>query len=149
MAAVILSFLGGLLDLIVSVGILALGVSLGFAARFFGFRVLLGVFFGIIVIAGAVLLYVRPARHAQWGYLIVVFSVFSLLTSSGGLLLGLIFGLIGGILGITWNPTIVQTATPLPGAQTWASQGLTKYCPNCGGMVPYDTRYCPNCGQPF
>jgi len=65
---------------------------------------ILGIVFGIIVIAVAIMLYVNPAQHELWGALIIVFSVMSIISCMGGMGIGLLLGVIGGILAIIWEP---------------------------------------------
>lgn len=70
---------------------------------------LLGVLFGIAVIAGALMLYHHPADHTKWGLVILIFSVVSIFGSAmGGFGVGLTLGLIGGILALTWKPLTTQ-----------------------------------------
>jgi hypothetical protein len=145
--------LGGLVCLRVSLGISSFGAYLGAALRLPVVTTFLvgvgtaGEVDALVMIAGAVLLYARPERHALGGYLVLVFSLLSLFVSLGGLLVGLILGIIGGTLGITWRPAVAQAGSAFPGAQAPATQGLAKTCPNCGGQAPYETRYCQNCGH--
>ena len=70
---------------------------------------LVGVLFGIAVVAGAILLYHNPTQHSTWGLVILVFSVLSIFGSAmGGFGVGLILGVIGGILALTWKPPSTQ-----------------------------------------
>ena len=66
------------------------GMIAGFAA--------VGLIFAIIVIIGAILIYM-PGREMIGGILVLVFSILSIFIG-GGFLIGLILGIIGGILGI-------------------------------------------------
>ncbi len=63
---------------------------------------------GIMVLLGAVMLYMRPYESQLWGAIIMAFSVVSILGGMGGFLVGLILGLVGGILALTWKPTPLQ-----------------------------------------
>lgn len=150
-AAIVLSLLGGALSLLVSLVIIAFGAFLKSSSGL-GFVVGVGAF-GLLVslgiIAGAVLLYLRPARHAHWGSVVITFSILSLFTSFGGLLVGMLLGLVGGGIGVAWKPSAVQTLDPSTGAVTIAQQGFAKACPGCGAQVAYETRYCPHCGHAF
>jgi hypothetical protein len=66
----------------------------------------LGIAFGVIVIASAVMLYKRPAQHQIWGLLILIFSAFSIFGGMAGFLVGLVLGIVGGALAIAWkSPT--------------------------------------------
>ncbi len=62
-----------------------------------------GVASGLMVIAGSVILYMRPAENQLCGAIILAFSVASILGSMGGLLVGLVLGVLGGTLALTWN----------------------------------------------
>lgn len=86
----------------------------GFGPYGFGFGLfgVLGLVFGAIVIIGAIMLNSKPAEHATWGLVIVVFSVLSVFGGAMGAFgIGLVLGLIGGILAITWKPTSVESKT--------------------------------------
>jgi hypothetical protein len=66
----------------------------------------LGIVFGVIVIASAVMLYKQPAQHQIWGLLILVFSALSIFGGMAGYLLGLVLGIVGGALAVAWkSPT--------------------------------------------
>jgi len=54
---------------------------------------ILGIVFGGIVLAGAILLYKKPIQTRQWGVIVLVFSALSFVGMGGFL--------IGGIIGIT------------------------------------------------
>jgi len=51
---------------------------------------ILGIIFGIIIIAVAVMLYTNPTQHELWGALIIVFSVISVISCMGGMGIGLL-----------------------------------------------------------
>ena len=63
-----------------------------------------GIAIGLLVIALAVMLYLKPLNHRSWGGLIITFSLISLWTGMGGLSLGFILGLVGGVLAILGKP---------------------------------------------
>jgi hypothetical protein len=63
---------------------------------------LIGLVSGTIVIIGAVMLNIRPAEHALWGTVILVFSTISFV-SMGGFFVGAILGIIGGAFAISWR----------------------------------------------
>jgi hypothetical protein len=65
---------------------------------------ILGIIFGIIIIAVAILLYTDPTHHELWGALIIVFSAISVISCMGGLGIGLLLGIVGGILAVLWKP---------------------------------------------
>jgi len=93
---------------------------------------------GIVVLTAATLLYTVPKYHVIWGTLVIVFSVFSIL-SLGGIIIGLVLGIIGGLMGITWKPTVPITPT----------QTIKRICPQCGRVLFEDTKFCPHCGRAF
>ena len=74
----------------------------GYEVWFYG-AAALGLIAGIAVLAGAIMIYARPARTSTWGLLVLVFSAVSLL-GMGGFFLGAILGIVGGVLAITWRP---------------------------------------------
>ena len=74
---------------------------------------LIGVVFGLIVIVGSVMMWIRPQQHLIWGVIVLLFSLFSIV-ALGGFILGLILGLIGGILGIVFKPAAPMAAPYAP-----------------------------------
>lgn len=78
----------------------SLGVPLSFLSGFS----LVGLVSGILVVAGAIMLNIRPAEHIEWGVVIVVFSIISFL-GTGGFLIGAVLGTIGGTLAVSWRPS--------------------------------------------
>ncbi len=63
----------------------------------------LGLVLGIVVLVGAVILYVRPTRSQGWGIAILVTSAVNLLFGMGGLLASLL-GIVGGAWALAWRP---------------------------------------------
>ncbi len=57
-----------------------------------------GTIFAIIVIVGAILIYM-PGKEIIGGILVIIFSLLSIVVG-GGFILGLILGIIGGALGL-------------------------------------------------
>jgi hypothetical protein len=57
-------------------------------------------FAGIIVLIGAVMLYVRPEQRRSWGAVILVVSALDFLSGMMGLLAGTL-GVIGGVLALS------------------------------------------------
>jgi hypothetical protein len=109
-AAFVLSLIGGIFILLGAIVVMALASVLG------SFMVLgggdpnivyiygaVGLIFAILVLVGAVMLWMKPQQHVAWGVVVLLFSLFSIITT-GGFFIGLILGLIGGILGIVWKP---------------------------------------------
>lgn len=70
---------------------------------FYAFSVI-GIISGILVTAGAIMLYNEPSRAYTWGTLILVFSLLSFL-GMGGFMLGALLGVVGGVLALTWKRT--------------------------------------------
>jgi len=75
-----------------------LGVFMGF----------LGIIFGVIVVAAAVMLYSAPRQHEMWGAIIIAFSVISIVSCMGGFGIGTLLGIIGGILATIWRPPRIE-----------------------------------------
>jgi len=62
-----------------------------------------GIIAGIVVLAGAVILYGHPSKAQGWGVVILIVSVLNLMVGMGGFLPG-VLGIIGGALAIAWRP---------------------------------------------
>jgi len=84
-------------------GGLALGVGAGAAAGIVLIYGAVGLVFAILVLVGAVMLWMKPKSHVAAGVIILLFSLFSII-STGGFFIGLILGIVGGILAIVWKP---------------------------------------------
>jgi len=97
--------LGAIFMMVLSsmIGGFALGVGAGAAAGIFLIYGAVGLIFAILVLVGAVMLWMKPQSHVAAGVIILLFSLFSII-SGGGFIIGLILGIVGGILGIVWNP---------------------------------------------
>ena len=63
----------------------------------------LGFVGGIVVVIGAVMLYVRPQERRGWGLAILIISVVDVLVGTGGLVAGTL-GVIGGALAMAGKP---------------------------------------------
>ncbi len=59
----------------------------------------LGVFAGIVVLVGAVMLYIKPEQRRSWGVVILVASALNIFLGMMGLLAGTL-GVIGGVLAL-------------------------------------------------
>jgi len=59
-----------------------------------------GLVAGIVVLIGAVALYVKPEHRQSWGLVILVISALDVFVGIGGLLAGAL-GVIGGVLAMT------------------------------------------------
>ena len=68
---------------------------------------ILGLFSGVVMVIGAVMLRTRPQEHMTWGILILVFSIVSF-AGMGGYFIGAMLGIIGGAFAISYRPKIVQ-----------------------------------------
>ena len=109
-AAFVLSLIGGIFILLGAIVVMALASVIGSLmligggdpnlAYLYGAA---GLIFAILVLVGAVMLWMKPQQHVMWGVVVLLFSLFSIITT-GGFFIGLILGLIGGILGIAWKP---------------------------------------------
>jgi len=109
-AAFVLSLIGGIFILLGAIAVMVLmsvigGLMLGVGPDpnillIYG---AVGLIFALIVLVGAVMLWMKPQQHVVWGVIVLLFSLFSII-STGGFFIGLILGLIGGILGIVWKP---------------------------------------------
>src|SRR3989454_12058676 len=109
-AAFVLSLIGGIFILLGAIVVMALASVIG------SFMVLgggdpnivyiygvVGLIFAILVLVGAVMLWMKPQSHVAAGVIILLFSLFSII-STGGFFIGLILGIVGGILAIVWKP---------------------------------------------
>jgi hypothetical protein len=59
-----------------------------------------GLILGIIVLLGALMLYAKPANKKEWGIMIIIFSIPSVVMG-GGFIIGFILGIIGGKLAFS------------------------------------------------
>lgn len=75
-----------------------------------GSLVLIGLVAGLMVTIGALLLNSRPAEHAKWGALILVFSLIGFL-GMDALFIGAILGVVGGVVALSWRPAREERAT--------------------------------------
>jgi len=111
-AAFVVSLIGGIFILLGAIfmmvlssilGSFAIGVGVGAAASLLIIYGAVGLIFAILVMVGAVMLWMKPHSHVAAGVIILLFSLFSLI-SGGGFIIGMILGIVGGILGIVWKP---------------------------------------------
>lgn len=114
-AGFIVSLIGGIVDALVAILIIAVASWVGgleelmgdygygfggeLAAAALATWGAIGLILAILVIIGAVLIYM-PGKEVIGGILVLVFSIISLFFTAGGLFIGLILGIIGGALGI-------------------------------------------------
>src|SRR2546427_8968024 len=116
-AALVLSLIGGIFILLGAIVVMALASVIGSLmligggdpnlAYLYG---AVGLIFAILVLVGAVMLWMKPQQHVMWGVVVLLFSLFSIITA-GGFFIGLILGLIGGVLGVA----LQAPATTAPG----------------------------------
>ena len=108
-AAFVLSLIGGIFILLGAIVVMVIMSAIGSFMVIGGSADILviygavGLIFAIIVLVGAVMLWMKPQQHVAWGVIVLLFSLFSII-SLGGFFIGLILGLVGGILGIVWKP---------------------------------------------
>src|SRR5207247_3113898 len=89
-AAFVLSLIGGLIILLVAIVIMAVmsaigGLMIGVGADpnialIYG---AVGVIFALIVIVGAVMLYMKPQQHVAWGVFCYLFALLAIIGSAG------------------------------------------------------------------
>jgi len=118
--ALALSLVGGILMLVSGILPLILilsngygyGYGYGYGGMMGGFGMMggwggsfgfIGLIAGIVVVIGAIMLGSRPAEHATWGTMIIVFSIISFF-GMGGFFIGAILGIAGGALALSWRP---------------------------------------------
>ena len=134
--SIISSFFPGLGALFIALGIVAL-------------------FFGLIIIIGAIRMRTAPQSAKMWGILVIVFALLSWV-GGAGFFLGFILALIGGILALVWKPPMMaqpawgQPAAPMPGAPPAAAPASgQKFCGSCGSPNPAGAQTCSKCGAPL
>jgi len=169
--AYLLSLIGGILILFLSIidaAILAVigsafaGVGFGAAAAILiGFAVI-ALIFGIIVLVLALRLRSNPQSAKMTGILIIVFSLISFI-GGGGFYIGAILALVGGILALLWNPApmMQQPGWGQPGQQAQWGQpgqqaqwgqpsappaGAGKVCGSCASPNAPGAQFCAKCG---
>jgi len=137
--AFVLSLIGGIFILLGSLIVAAIGAAIAVFFPGLGITIAaLALLCGIVVVIGAVMLYVNPEKSTIWGVIILVFSIVSLFFGLGGFIIGMILGIIGGALGIAWKPSPPPAPTPTP---------ITRVCPQCGRVLKEEVRFCPHCGK--
>lgn len=122
-AAFVLSLIGGIFILLGGAIVAAIAATFGGFLSMLGFGDFglglamvgtLGVIFGLLVIIGGVMMYMRPQQHVMWGVLVLILAIVSIPFSLVGLLIGFILALIGGILGIVFKPSAPMAAPYAP-----------------------------------
>lgn len=79
------------------------GMMGGYGSGWFYGLAAIGLISGVIVLAGAVMIYNNPGKASGWGTLILAFSIVSLF-GMGGFFIGAVLGVVGGSLALTWKP---------------------------------------------
>ena len=98
--AFIISLIGGIFILLGGLIWAALGTLLAFFTGL-GFLLYLFVVFGIVIIAGSLMINSNPSSARTWGGIIIVLGVISLIgvtTTFGGIL-----SIVGGALALSWR----------------------------------------------
>jgi RNA polymerase subunit RPABC4/transcription elongation factor Spt4 len=123
------------LSLIGGIFLLLGGLLESFIFVFFGVGAVifvLSLVVSVLVIVGAVMLYVKPEQKLIWGIIILVFSILGFIFNFiGGFVVGSVLGIIGGALGLAHKPEVARS------------------CPRCGRAVASDHNACPYCGYVF
>src|SRR5207244_10929327 len=108
-AAFVLALIGGIFILLGAIVVMALASVIGSLMLIGGGDSNLAFLYGVVglilamlVLVGAVMLWMKPQQHVMWGVVVLLFSLFSIITT-GGVFIGLILGLIGVILGFAWK----------------------------------------------
>ncbi|RLI44752.1 hypothetical protein DRO69_06685 [Candidatus Bathyarchaeota archaeon] len=147
-AAFVLSLIGGILLLLG--GLVALAIGAAIYSSFPALGMLIETFTvslcGVLVVIGAVMLYVNPEKSTTWGVIILVFSIVSLLFRLEGFIVGTILGIIGGTLAIAWKPS-PPSPPPTPAVAPATTQPITRVCPQCGRVLSEEVKFCPHCGK--
>jgi MFS family permease len=143
-AAFILSLIGGIIGLVAT-----LYLTLVYASTpwYFGSLFPVLVFWigscSLIVIIGAIMMYMHPEDSKKWGIIVLIFSIIGL---------GSILGLIGGVLAIVWKPSTLQPQfqpSPLyayPQSMQYPQPAI-RICPQCGRVLSLEVKFCPYCGK--
>lgn len=104
LVAIVFSTIGGLLG------------GLGFGDFGMGMTIVgvLGLVFGLIIIVGGVMMYMKPQQHVMWGVIVLILAIVSIPFSLAGFVIGFILALVGGILGLVFKPQPVMAAPYAP-----------------------------------
>ena len=143
-AAFVLSLLGGIFVLLGGLIWAVVGTIIAFMSGL-GFLLYAFVIFGIIMIAGAAMMYSAPSSAKTWGIVVLILGIFSLIgisTTLGGIL-----AIIGGALAIGWKPSTEAPPPPPTYAPGVRGEKITRICPQCGRVIAEDLKYCPHCGK--
>lgn len=122
-AAFVLSLIGGIFILLGGALIAAIAGTLGGVFSMLGFGDFglglalvgtLGLVFGLIIIIGGVMMYMKPQQHVMWGAIVLILAIVSIPFSLAGFVIGFILALVGGILGLVFKPQAPMAAPYAP-----------------------------------
>jgi len=172
LAGPVLGFVGGLMILVYAVAELSEASGAGMAGSLGGIPLhtlsgvtdagVAGVVLGVLLVTSSIALGIYPDEGQSLGFLMIAFSVGSVVSVGGGNGVGLLLGVLGGTCGLVFGPETEQERarrmalgpgaperdgrTPpdrrSPEAHRWA-------CPSCRKLVPAQAPVCPYCGQPM
>jgi len=83
-------------------------VSFGFRGLAEGVWIPVWLISAIIVLYCSIMLYIKPIQRKIWGFLIILFSILSVVYG-GGFIIGLILGVVGGAIGFEWPKSVKDT----------------------------------------
>jgi hypothetical protein len=175
MAGPILGFVGGLVILIYGAVEVYLAEFVSSISSLNGLPVLdiggvliagfVGIGLGLLIMVLSGLSVSYPEHSAGLGVLMILFSIFSLVSVGGGNGVGLLLGVLGGTCCIVfapdearWSPPRQQSSTTpssasdltTPSSPPVDAFGRThQACPRCGTVSPITSTACPSCGQIF
>jgi len=173
-AGPILAFVGGLVILIYGAVEVYIGEVASSIGNLNGLPVLniggviiggtLGIVFGLVIMASSVAVPSYPDSNLGLGVLIILFSIFSLVSVGGGSGVGFLLGVLGGTCCIVFGPEEPVRSPPTPPtpsasppapkppapSPTADPLGRTQHaCPRCGKISLIAFTVCPFCGHRF
>jgi hypothetical protein len=126
---------------------------------------ILGIVFGLVVMVFSAVIAFYPEYHGGLGALMILFSIFSLVSVGGGNGIGFLLAVLGGTCCIVFGPgepprspsAPRRSSAPSPVPEPPLSPppvadalGRTqKACANCGKVSNIAFTVCPSCGQKF
>ncbi len=117
-AAFVLSLIGGIFVILGGLLWVSIGSVLSFLSLDIGLNAtvmgVIGLIFGLIMIVGGVMMYVKPPQHVMWGAIVLILTIVSIPFSFAGIVIGFILALIGGILGLVFKPSQPMAAPYAP-----------------------------------
>ena len=74
-----------------------------------------GILTGVAILACVTAIHLRPDRHLVGGALLLILSIISVITATGGLVVGFVLTLVGGLWLFVWSPPATNVAAgPIP-----------------------------------